>query len=130
MLKRDFILVQIEELGKMIASLAVRRDDSDGAVRRAETLQRIFRSLGAGPGELLAETPEVLRCRMDDGGRSGIMRLEIAAKALTEASFEQPEQAEAFLRKAKEILLYAQQHDNTFSLDRIAAINRIDSLLP
>lgn len=130
MLKRDFIMVQIEELGKVIAQLISNRNTNNGAARASETLKQVFTSLDTDPETLLTETPEKTFARMDEGGRSAVMRMEIAAKALIETSYERPGDRAALLGKAKELLLYVQAHDNTFSLDRMETIGTIDRLLP
>lgn len=38
MLKRDFILVQIEELGKMVAQMTLNRNANDGARENPELI--------------------------------------------------------------------------------------------
>lgn len=129
MLKRDFIMVQIEELAKVIVQLVTNRNTGNGAARATEALKQVFNSLDTDPETLLSETPETTCRRMDEGGRSGLMRMEIAAKALIETSYVQPQDKTRLLARAKELLLYVQAHDNTFSIDRMETIGLIDHLL-
>ena len=44
MLKRDFIMVQIEELGKVIAQIIFNRNSNDGARKNPELIQSVFTS--------------------------------------------------------------------------------------
>ena len=45
MLKRDFIMVQIEELGKVIAQIIFNRNSNDGARKNPELIQSVYTSL-------------------------------------------------------------------------------------
>ena len=42
MLKRDFIMVQIEELGKVIAQIIFNRNSNDGARKNPELIQSVY----------------------------------------------------------------------------------------
>lgn len=129
MLKRDFIMVQIEELGKIIAQLIAWRNVNNAAARRTEAFQQVYSSLDTDQDFLLESTPEQILSQLDEGNRTGILRMELAAKTLVEASFFNPAKKEQLLRKAKQLLEYIQMHDNTFSLERLEKINEIDVLL-
>lgn len=129
MLKRDFIMVQIEELGKVIAQLILWRNTHTDATRKNAMIRQVYTSLDTDPQFLLETSAEQIHRQMDQGGRSGLLRMEIAAKALIEESFLNPVQKEPFLRKAKALLEYVQMRDNTFSLERIETISEIDALL-
>ena len=129
MLKRDFILVQIEELGKVIAQLISLRKVNNDAARKTESIRQVYSSLKTDTAFLLETPVEEIFTRLDEGGRSGLLRMEIAAYALLEESFLNPVLKEQMLRKAKTILEYVQMHDSTFSIERIEKISEIDSLL-
>ncbi len=45
MLKRDLIMVQIEELGKMITQIALNRNSNDGAHKNLELIQAAYTAL-------------------------------------------------------------------------------------
>lgn len=129
MLKRDFIMVQIEELGKIIAQLISARQLNNNASRSTEALSQVYSSLDIEPDYMLEASPEAILARLDEGGRSGLLRLEVAAQALMEDSFLNPVKKEQLLRKAKQLLQYIQMNDDTFSIERIEKISEIDALL-
>lgn len=129
MLKRDFILVQIEELGKVVAQLISLRKVNNDAARKTESIRQVYSSLKTDTAFLLETPVEEIFARLDEGGRSGLLRMEIAAYTLLEESFLNPILKEQMLRKAKAILEYVQMHDSTFSIERIEKISEIDSLL-
>lgn len=122
-------MVQIEELAKIIAQLITARRTNNDAVRKTEATQQIYASLDTELDFLLESTPEAICAQMDEGGRSGLMRMEIAAMTLVEESFCNPVKKEQLLRKAKQLLEYIQLHDTTYSLERTEKIIEIDSLL-
>lgn len=129
MLKRDFIMVQIEELGKIIAQFISARQLNNNASRSTEALSQVYSSLDIEPDYMLEASPEAILARLDEGGRSGLLRLEVAAQALMEDSFLNPVKKEQLLRKAKQLLQYIQMNDDTFSIERIEKISEIDALL-
>lgn len=129
MLKRDFILVQIEELGKVIAQLISLRKVNNDAARKTESIRQVYSSLKTDTAFLLETPVEKIFSRLDEGARSGLLRMEIAAYTLLEESFLNPVLKDRMLRKAKAILEYVQMHDSTFSIERIEKISEIDSLL-
>ena len=100
MLKRDLIMIQIEELGKMIAQMVTNREGNDGADKNLER---------------------------EDG--AGLYRMELLAKTLMEASYLDPDNRVPVLRRAGEMLRYVQANDSTFSLEREALLGEIDRLL-
>lgn len=126
MLRKDFILVQIEALAKAIAQLINKRKEGnfDQADRLLET---VYSSLGIDKEYLLSHTPDEIRVVLDGEDKAGIQRMEIAAKILIEESYIKNEKDALY--KAQEILLYAQAHDLTFSIERMELLDEIKSLL-
>lgn len=128
MLRRDFIMVQIEELGKVIAQLiTARKNNAARAV--PQLIQTVYDSFALDSNSILTLPPEELLLKLDQNDKGGIQRLEIAVKALIEESYLYPDRQQTMLARAKELLLFIQQRDTTFSLERIAIIENIDSLL-
>lgn len=128
MLKRDLIMIQIEELGKMIQSIIDFRLKND-TTKIPDLVERIFSSLQISRKTLLEDRAENLIEKLDGEDSEGKLRLEIAAKTLMEESYIYPDKKEEMLIKAKELLEYIQKHDNTFSLERVADIENINRLL-
>lgn len=130
MLKRDFIMVQIEELGKVIAQIIFNRN-ANAARKNPALIQTVYNSLKLNPDDLMNASPADLIRSLDNGDGGGVQRLEIAVKALIEESYLQPEKQEEMLRRAKELLEYLQTHDNTFSFERVDLLDAIGKrLLP
>lgn len=128
MLKRDFIMVQIEELGKVIAQIIFNRN-ANAARKNPELIQTVYSSLKLNPDDLMSASPADLIRSLDNGDGGGVQRLEIAVKALIEESYLQPEKQEEMLRRAKELLEYLQTHDNTFSFERVDLLDAIGKRL-
>ena len=114
MLKRDFIMVQIEELGKVIAQIIFNRNSNDGARKNPE---------------FLLNTPiDGIRTYLDGDDSCGLQRMELASKTLLEESFLLPEaQGKKLRARAKELLEYIQRNDTTFSLERVALLEEINN---
>lgn len=128
MLRRDFIMVQIEELGKVIAQLIAQRQM--GATRRIpEQIQTVYDSLPLDRHMLLTASPEEVRRLLDREDSGGVLRMEIAIKALIEESYLYPDKKQAMLTRAKELLEYLQQTDVTFSFERVNLLGQIEELL-
>lgn len=126
MLKRDFIMVQIEELGKAIARLVFNRQSGkDG--QNPEIVRDIYHSLKVDPAFLLSGAPDEIRSFLDQDDGCGLARMELAAKTLLEESYLRPDSSPALRRKAKELLTYIQQNDNTFSLERVALLEELET---
>lgn len=125
MLKRDFIMVQIEELGKII-QIIINHRANNNAARVPDLIETVYTSLRINRDELLKTDPDMLIDRLDYGDGGGILRLETAIKVLIEESYLYPDQKKEFLLKAKNLLEYLQIHDNTFSLERVSQLNDID----
>lgn len=126
MLKRDFIMVQIEELAKVVLQIITNRNT--GATRKIpDMVQSVYTSLKLDRETLLSSSPEDLIARLNQDDEGGIQRLEIAIKTLIEESYLYPDQQKEILLKAKELLLYIQMHDNTFSLERVALLQDIEN---
>ncbi|MDR3269807.1 MAG: hypothetical protein LBT83_12185 [Tannerella sp.] len=125
MLKRDFIMVQIEELGKVIAQLVSQRET--GATRRIpEQIQVVYDSLKLNRDFLMDALPDALLLSLESDDRGGMLRMEIAAKALIEESYLYPGQRQQnMLQRAGVLLEYIQSNDKTFSLERLSLIENI-----
>lgn len=119
MLKRDFIMVQIEELGKAIAQIITNRN-TNAADGNPALLTSAFHTLKIEPDELLSHSPEEI-CRLLDGDDGcGLKRMELAAKLLVEETYVvTPGMEGVFRAKAKELLQYVQANDHTFSIERM-----------
>ena len=108
MLKRDFILVQINM-----------NPNPNAARHTPELIQTVYSSLKLDRPTLMTVQPEELIRQLDSDDNGGIPRLEIAVKTLIEESYLYPDEEQAMLQKAKTLLEYIQTHDNTFSLERV-----------
>ncbi len=128
MLRRDFIMVQIEELSKVVLQLIGFRN-ANATRRIPELIQTVYSSLCISSDDLMTASPDELRnlLNQDDGG--GIQRLEIGVKTLIEESYLYPGRQHAMLVRARDLLEYLQREDSTFSLERIALIAEIDGKL-
>ena len=128
MLKRDFIMVQIEELGKVIAKIIFNRN-ANAARKNPELIQTVYSSLKLDQDFLMTTSPEEILRSLDNEDNGGVLRLEIAIKTLIEDSYLQPENQPQILLRAKELLEYLQAHDSTFSLERVNLLNEIEERL-
>lgn len=128
MLKRDFIMVQIEELGKVIAQIIFNRN-ANAARKNPELIQTVYSSLKLDQDYLMTTSPEEILRSLDNEDNGGVLRLEIAIKTLIEDSYLQPENQPQILLRAKELLEYLQAHDSTFSLERVNLLNEIEERL-
>ena len=128
MLKRDFIMVQIEELGKVIAQIIFNRN-ANAARKNPELIQTVYSSLKLDQDFLMTTSPEEILRSLDNEDNDGVLRLEIAIKTLIEDSYLQPENQPQILLRAKELLEYLQVHDSTFSLERVNLLNEIEERL-
>ncbi len=128
MLKRDFIMVQIEELGKVIAQIIFNRN-ANAARKNPELIQTVYSSLKLDQDFLMTTPPEEILRSLDNEDNGGVLRLEIAIKTLIEDSYLQPENQPQILLRAKELLEYLQAHDSTFSLERVNLLNEIEERL-
>ena len=128
MLKRDFIMVQIEELGKVIAQIIFNRNSNDGARKNPELIQSVYTSLKLDNDFLLNTPIDGIRTYLDGDDSCGLQRMELAAKTLLEESFLLPEaQGKKLRARAKELLEYIQRNDTTFSLERVALLEEINN---
>lgn len=128
MLKRDFIMVQIEELAKVIAQIIFNRN-ANAARKNPELIQTVYSSLKLEEGFLMTAAPDEIIRFLDQGDDGGILRLELAIKALMENSYLHPADQPAMLLRAKELLEYVQAHDSTFSLERVQLLGEIEQQL-
>ena len=101
MLKRDFIMVQIEELGKVIAQIIFNRN-ANAARKNPELIQTVYSSLKLDQDFLMTTSPEEILRSLDNEDNGGVLRLEIAIKTLIEDSYLQPENQPQILLRAKE----------------------------
>lgn len=123
-------MVQIEELGKVIAQIIFNRN-ANAARKNPALIQTVYSSLKLNPDDLMNASPADLIGSLDNGDGGGVQRLEIAIKALIEESYLQPEKQKEMLLRAKELLEYLQTHDNTFSFERVDLLDGIGKrLLP
>ena len=122
MLKRDFIMIQIEELAKVVLQIIMNRN-TNAARHTPELIQTIYSSLKLDRPTLMTAQPEELVRRLDSDDNGGILRLEIAVKTLIEESYLYPDEEQAMLQKALE---YIQTHDNTFSLERVNMLDELE----
>lgn len=127
MLKRDFIMVQIEELGKMIAQVIFNRNNNT-AGKNPELIQTVYDNLKLNQDYLMTTAPDDILRFLDNEDQGGVLRLEIAIKNLIEESYIQPDKKIAILLRAKELLEYLQLHDNTFSFERIDLLKNIEEI--
>ena len=86
MLKRDFIMIQIEELAKVVLQIIMNRN-TNAARHTPELIQTIYSSLKLDRPTLMTAQPEELVRRLDSDDNGGILRLEIAVKTLIEESY-------------------------------------------
>ena len=91
MLKRDFIMVQIEELGKVIAQIIFNRNSNDGARKNPELIQSVYTFLKLDNDFLLNTPIDGIRTYLDGDDSCGLQRMELASKTLLEESFLLPE---------------------------------------
>ena len=121
-------MVQIEELGKVLAQLFdIRHDSNDG--KSESLIDTLYTSLKIDKHQALTMDLETLRIKLDQGDHAGLQRMELIAKTMLEESFHNNIEARALLTKAKEILTYIQKSDQTFSLERVELIDFISNLL-
>ena len=118
MLKRDFIMVQIEELGKVIAQIIFNRNSNDGARKNPELIQSVYTSLKLDNDFLLNTPIDGIRTYLDGDDSCGLQRMELAAKTLLEESFLLPEAQGKKLRAINSIVIYLFQQRHSFQLER------------
>lgn len=121
-------MVQIEELGKVIAQIIFNRN-ANAARKNPELIQTVYSSLKLDQDFLMTTSPEEILRSLDNEDNGGVLRLEIAIKTLIEDSYLQPENQPQILLRAKELLEYLQAHDSTFSLERVNLLNEIEERL-
>lgn len=121
-------MVQIEELGKVIAQIIFNRN-ANAARKNPELIQTVYSSLKLDEDFLMTASPDDILRFLDQGDNGGIMRLELAIKTLMENSHLHPANQPSMLRRAKELLEYVQAHDTTFSLERVQLIGEIEQML-
>lgn len=124
MLRRDFIMVQIEELGKVIARIVAQRN-TDAARKIPQLVQTVYDSLKLDKEFLFQASPQEVKAYLDGEDGEGLKRLEITAKLLLEEAYLYPDKQTEIRRKAKELLEYIQANDTTFSIERINLLQEL-----
>ncbi|MDR1455770.1 MAG: hypothetical protein LBJ01_08975 [Tannerella sp.] len=127
MLRRDFIMVQIEELGKVIARIISLRH-ADTARKNPQLVQVVYDSLKTDRAFLLNASVEEVREFLNGMDMAGLQRMEIAARLLMEESYLVAEQQREMRLKAMEMLTHVQLHDTAFSLERAQWLDELDRL--
>ena len=127
MLKRDFIMVQIEELGKVIAQIIFNRNSNDGARKNPELIQSVYTSLKLDNDFLLNTPIDGIRTYLDGDDSCGLQRMELATKTLLEESFLLPEAQGKTPGKSERAIGIYQRNDTTFSLERVALLEEINN---
>ncbi|MDR0429288.1 MAG: hypothetical protein LBH58_02275 [Tannerellaceae bacterium] len=125
MLKRDFILTQIEELGKVIAQIIDLRN-ANAARKIPQLAQVVYDSLKIDRDFLMNTPCHDIRHFLDGEDGSGLQRIEIAVKVLIEEAYLHPEKQRELRLKAKELLDYIQARDTTYSLERIQLLEELN----
>ena len=124
MLRRDFIMVQIEELAKVVLQIVTNRN-TNAARHNPGLIQTVYTSLKLDHQTLMSEQPDTLVQRLNQDDDGGLLRLEIGVKTLIEESYLRPDEESAILQRALILLEYLQTHDNTFSLERVNMLNEL-----
>ncbi len=124
MLRRDFIMVQIEELAKVVLQIVTNRN-TNAARHNPGLIQTVYTSLKLDHQTLMTEQPDTLVQRLNQDDDGGLLRLEIGVKTLIEESYLRPDEESAILQRALILLEYLQTHDNTFSLERVNMLNEL-----
>ena len=112
MLKRDFIMVQIEELGKALARLVFNRKSGKDLDKNPDLIEQAFTALKTDSAFLLGHSPEEIEQALNQDDGCGLQRLELAAKLLIEDSYVSSLPF-PLLNKAQELLYYLQIHDSS-----------------
>ncbi len=121
-------MVQIEELGKVIAQIILNRNSNDGACKNPELIRSVYKSLKLDSDLLLHTPTDDIRSYLDGDDSCGLQRMELATKTLLEESYLLPEvRGKEFRTRAKELLEYIQRNDTTFSLERVALLEEINN---
>lgn len=127
MLRRDFIMVQIEEIGKVIAQIISQRN-TNAARKIPDMIQSVYNSLKLDKTYLLTHTAEEIVQALNGDDMAGLQRMELAAKLLLEDSYQNPGEQQAMRLKVKEMLEYIQINDMTFSLERVRLLDELNEL--
>ena len=94
MLKRDFIMIQIEELAKVILQIITNRN-TNASRHTPELIQTVYNSLQVDRPTLMTVPPEELIRRLNNDDNGGVLRLEIAVKTLIDDSYLSPDEEPA-----------------------------------
>lgn len=125
MLKRDFIMVQIEELGKALARLVFNRKSGKDLDKNPDLIEQAFTALKTDSAFLLGHSPEEIEQALNQDDGCGLQRMELAAKLLIEDSYVSSLPF-PLLNKAQELLYYLQIHDSTYSVERMMLLQEVE----
>jgi hypothetical protein len=128
MLRKDFILVQIEELGKAIASIISNRFSGAESSNPA-LIASVYSSLRISRDDILLAPAADLHSFLDGDDGCGLRRMDIAARLLLEDAAITASSSEKYSMRAKalEMLEYIHSRDTTFSLERAMMIDELRS---
>lgn len=102
MLKRDFIMIQIEELAKVVLQIIMNRN-TNAARHTPELIQTIYSSLKLDRPTLMTAQPEELVRRLDSDDNGGILRLDDSRQDPDRRKLSLSRRGcQAMLQKAKE----------------------------
>ncbi|MEG1573669.1 MAG: hypothetical protein RRY55_03870 [Bacteroidales bacterium] len=120
MLKKDYLLAQIEELAKKFAMLIEKKEKMDPDVR--DFTDECYGILGISPEWLANAEPEEIISRI------GIWDLiELLVKIMTED--DNMNTKRDCMQKAQVLLFYVQKQCRTYSEERIKLENKIEELM-
>ncbi|MDR1644953.1 MAG: hypothetical protein LBS05_03885 [Tannerellaceae bacterium] len=118
-------MVQIEELGKVIAQIVGQRD-TEAANMNPVLVQGAYQALKIDTNYLLNTAVPDIILRLDAGDGGGLQRMEIAARLMIEEACFSPDLHTALRLKAKEMLQHIQANDTTFSIERNALLDELE----
>lgn len=120
MIKQDFLLVQIEELAKKLAKLLKKKETPGNNV---DTLaDDCYKDIHLTLPEIQNATPEDLIEKVPDWELLELLvKLILADDRINSDHYQ--------IEKAQSLLFYVQEQDRTFSFERIALAETIESLL-
>lgn len=129
MLKRDFIMVQIEELGKVIAQIIFNRNSNDGARKNPELIQSVYTSLKLDNDFLLNTPIDGIRTYLDGDDSCGLQRMELATPrpCWKKVSFCRRRKVKNSGQERKSYWNISNGNDTTFSLERVALLEEINN---
>jgi len=128
MLKRDYILALIEDFFKALRLLIEQRTHGNTDNSR-QLLEQCYASLRLTEAQRLDATPDQLMELLAVDGNPALSFMEILANLLLEESYLDADHGNRLQERARVLLRYVDERDDTFSFDRLGKIEMIDSLL-